>query len=86
MKFSKLGKTAAAAILEAHSVLQMRIDDCNSTNQSVQASWLPFHTELQSLACFNHCVTFSFLYTWLKTAQNLAYVVSRTLSRKPVYL
>ena len=33
MKFSKLGRTAAAAavaILEAYSVLQMRVDECTA--------------------------------------------------------
>ena len=79
-RFAKLGK--AAAILKAYLLLQMLLDECNSTNQFVaKACWLYmarelFHSELQFLAYFNHCVTFPFLCTSLQNAQNLAYTVS----------
>ena len=65
--------------METYSVLQMLFNECNSTNQSVKVCWLhmarkPFLSKLLSLAYFNHCVLFAFLYTWLKNTQNLSYI------------
>ena len=73
-RFGKLGK-AAAAILEAYSILRMLLDECNSTNQLVEACRLYmaselFYTELQCLAYFNHSVTFPFLNMVEKCSQS----------------
>ena len=73
-RFGKLGK-AAAAILEAYSILRMLPDECNSTNQLVEACRLYmaselFYTELQCLAYLNHSVTFPFLNMVEKCSQS----------------
>ena len=73
-RFDKLGN-AAAAILEAYSILRMLLDECNSTNQLVEACRLYmaselFYTELQCLAYFNHSVTFPFLNMVEKCSQS----------------
>lgn len=65
-RFAKLGK-AAAAILNAKDVLNMLLEEIQSTNQLTEACKIYmsselFMTELECLAFFNHYVTFPFLH------------------------
>ena len=64
-RFAKVGK-AAASILNAKDILSTVLDEIDSTNQLVVACKIYmasdlFWTELESLAFFNHHITFPFL-------------------------
>ena len=63
--FAKLGK-AAASILNAKEILNMLLDEIQSTNQLTESCRIYmsselFMTQLECLAFFNHYVTFPFL-------------------------
>ena len=71
--FAKLGK-AAAAIVDAHPMLIMLLDEASNTNQLTQSCNLYlssefFLTELETLAWFNYRVTFPYLYYIEKSSQ-----------------
>ena len=64
-RFAKLGK-AAASILNAKEILNMLLDEIQSTNQLTESCRIYmsselFMTQLECLAFFNHYVTFPFL-------------------------
>ena len=64
-RFAKLGK-AAASILNAFNILMMLLNEVDGSNQLIEACRLYmasdlFLAELESLAYFNHHVTFPFL-------------------------